>query len=264
MIAKSTTPVLFLGALLTSQCVTAQVALVEEKSAEAWRITTGLGVGSAPRYPGASRTFTRAVPLIDARYKDWLTINFANGVEARTNITDNFTVGASVGADFTRRKKDYDEKLASFPDVGVRPMARVFASWRGGAFSIATEVRSRLGSSEVGGTTLSLELAARAPMSPSWTLMGGVSASAMDSRYAKTFFGVTAAQSASSGLSSFDAKRGAKDISAFVQSIYRINNDWSILARVRVAELVGDAHDSSITKQSRQVSSVVLLRYSFQ
>ena len=72
-------------------------------------------------------------------------------------------------------------------------------------------------------------------------------ANAVDGDRARRFFGVDAAGSAASGLPSFDAGGGARDVGAGVSAIVSFSPSWGLYARTAVARLVGDAADGPVT-----------------
>ena len=66
--------------------------------------------------------------------------------------------------------------------------------------------------------------------------------------YMKTYFGVTPAQSATSGLARHVAGAGVKSVGAEVGFRYDMDEDWALEGAASYARLVGDAGKSPITK----------------
>jgi outer membrane scaffolding protein for murein synthesis (MipA/OmpV family) len=78
------------------------------------------------------------------------------------------------------------------------------------------------------------------------------------------FFGVSAAQSASSGLPQFDAKAGVSSLRLSAGALYRLDRRWRLATSYSIARLEGDAGASPITEKRTQqhffVSATYLLR----
>lgn len=94
------------------------------------------------------------------------------------------------------------------------------------------------------------ELGANVKMRPTdrLTLTLGPRVFLGDDDYADTYFGVSATDSALSGLGEFDADGGVLSAGVELGAKYRINNNWGIEGSVRYDRLTGDAEDSSITE----------------
>lgn len=68
-----------------------------------------------------------------------------------------------------------------------------------------------------------------------------------DTSYAGTYFGVTAAESAASGLAAFSPEGGALSAGVEAGATYALNDDWGIAGAVRWDRLLNDAAASPIT-----------------
>ena len=61
------------------------------------------------------------------------------------------------------------------------------------------------------------------------------------------YFGINAANAASSGLDQFDADAGFKDASLELSATWRLSDRWSLTGLGVYKRLLGDASDSPIT-----------------
>lgn len=77
-----------------------------------------------------------------------------------------------------------------------------------------------------------------------FVLGADLSATWADDKHMKSYFGVTSAQSARSGLRRFDAKSGFKRVDASASVTYLLTENWSITGAGGVGFLLGDAKDS--------------------
>ncbi len=64
--------------------------------------------------------------------------------------------------------------------------------------------------------------------------------------YMSSFFDVTASDSAASGLSTFDADSGFKDIGLAVMGLYHFSQNWHLGGSVMYKRMLGDAEDSPV------------------
>lgn len=87
-----------------------------------------------------------------------------------------------------------------------------------------------------------------------------------DADYLQTYFGVTNAQSATSGLRTFNPKAGLYSAGIGASVKYQWAQSWATLGYAQFDCLVGDAADSPITGRGSpdQVTVNVSVSYSFQ
>jgi outer membrane scaffolding protein for murein synthesis (MipA/OmpV family) len=82
-------------------------------------------------------------------------------------------------------------------------------------------------------------------ISNSWALSIGASTTYADEDYMQTYFGVTAEDSARSGLDRYNADSGIKDVGLDLGLNWMINKNWSTKGIASYTRLVGDADDDS-------------------
>ncbi|MEO0861880.1 MAG: MipA/OmpV family protein [Pseudomonadota bacterium] len=95
------------------------------------------------------------------------------------------------------------------------------------------------------------------------TLRAGPRAFFGDSDYASTYFGVTAAESAASGLPAFDADGGLLTTGVELGAGYRLNDRWGVDAAIRYERLQNSAADSPISRDDSGVSARIGLTRRF-
>jgi outer membrane protein len=74
----------------------------------------------------------------------------------------------------------------------------------------------------------------------------GISATFADGDYTDTYFSIDGADALRSGLSSFDAGGGLKDIGISLDVGYQLTEHWGVMGFAGYTQLVGDAADSPI------------------
>ena len=62
------------------------------------------------------------------------------------------------------------------------------------------------------------------------------------------FFSVTPADALASGLPVFNASAGMREAALRLTATYRIDEDWTLIARGQAAHLLGDAGRSPVTR----------------
>jgi outer membrane protein len=75
--------------------------------------------------------------------------------------------------------------------------------------------------------------------------------------YMETYFGVDAADSARSGLSTFDADSGVKDWSLALGATYDVNDSWSLGIFGLYKLLLDDASDSPVVDDAGEENQFI-------
>lgn len=228
-----------------------------------WTYNAGAAALAAPRFLGVSRTRTMLVPTIGARYRDWFFADPVKGVGVTTRWSDRLSGNAALGIDFTSRKGRDERRLAGLGDVSVAAALRVGVDYRLGKAFASTKLTSRLGPSNGRGMLFDADIGYNAFASRAALLSMGLTATAMDNRYARNFFGVSAEQSVASGLPAFTASGGLQSAGPFVQAVVRISDKWAFFGRAAYGRLRGDAATSPITEARSQTSVVTVISRNF-
>jgi MipA family protein len=87
------------------------------------------------------------------------------------------------------------------------------------------------------------------PVGARWTLSGGPRVTLVTAPAISPYFGITAAQSAASGLPIFDAKGGIRSFGAGTQARYQWTPQWATHAFLEYERLSGDAAGSPLVTQ---------------
>lgn len=99
-----------------------------------------------------------------------------------------------------------------------------------------------------------------------WAFTFGAHTTWADSNYMDTYFGVSAADSARSGLGQYSADESIKDVGIDLGANWRFTQSWNLRGLVSISQLIGDADDSSpvVDEGSEtQILSGILILYSF-
>jgi MipA family protein len=79
----------------------------------------------------------------------------------------------------------------------------------------------------------------------------------------QNYFGVTAAQSVSSGHTAYRAGAGFKSVDLEQSAAYMLSENVMLQAEIGIGGLVGDAADSPIVLDTTQRSAGIFVAYSF-
>ncbi|MCH8685265.1 MipA/OmpV family protein [Pedomonas mirosovicensis] len=244
-------------ALAAGLAIGAAPALAEDKSDELSGMV-GVGIAAVPDYEGSDDYRILPLPMFDLRYKSFFA-NFRDGFGAFLLETDKIDVGAGAVFVRGRRAKDSPEGLGKVKDaVG----GRVFARYRPIDNMALTAGLTR----SFGGTDGTLvDVTANYQFKPSKQMMliPAVSATWASNKHTQRYFGISAEQSARSGLPAFDADSGLKDVSMSLTGLVALNRHWHLNATAVLTRYLGDAADSPINEHKWQPAMVVGVGYRF-
>lgn len=221
-------------------------------SARATEYSVGLGSGIAPDYIGSDNY--EFVPLWNLAARDlyhpetyvrldgpWLYSNLLpsnnwrlgvsgqiifgrkdvenNAVDRMENIDETFMLGVMGG---------YDFKLSDGSTLGLE---------LNGRYDVQDEIGGLL--------TMKAKFATRFGATKKWRLGTSVESSYATDDYMETYFGVDAADAARSGLSTYSADAGFRDVTFNAALTYYFTPAWSVAGLFKLQRLIGDADDSS-------------------
>lgn len=231
----------------------------------------GAAIGVVPDYSGSDEYMVGAAPV--GRY------NFGNnryvellGNYASANLvnSENWRLGPAVQYRFGR--KDVD-------DAVVDRMSEIDGALQAGGtlsytYRINNDIRHRVGAGidvlqdVEGDKGLSGTAYARywAPVSRAVDL--GISGSVVygDEDFNDTYYGISSADSAASGLSTFNADSGINAYRIMPMAMLHLSQQWHIGAGVRWERLTGDAADSPIVSErgdENQIAGGIGVAYSW-
>ncbi len=228
-----------------------------------------IGAGVAPEFDGSDKY--EAIPFAIANVK-WHGVELQlRGLQARLDLLGDspWDVGPIVNL---RGKRDDDVKGP------VRRLAEIDTAVEGGGF-----VGYRFGGGPDGQGEIGIEASFLHDVSgehEGFTATVAVSYAAIrwgqifanvdadatygDKSYNRTYFGVTRAGSAASGLRAYRPDAGFKDVGAGLTVGYQINERWGVLGRASVTRYVGEAADSPIVKDGSKTAGLFGLAVSYR
>ncbi len=234
------------------------LAAEADPSSDSLELTVGIGAGVAPDYEGANEYKAIPLPIFDLRYNGFSLRTSKLGVEADIVPLEAIQAGPIIRYN-TGRDSGVDDEI-------VRLLPEVDGSVELGAYvgtglplnvigldsdSILTARVGFLHGLDGGheGSTVEGSVGMVSRVTEQFTLIGSVSATYMSGDYADSFFSVSPAGSAASGLAAFDAASGMKDIGATLIGSYAVTDTWSLNGIGSYTRLLGDAADSPIVSE---------------
>jgi outer membrane scaffolding protein for murein synthesis (MipA/OmpV family) len=237
------------------------------------RWVLGGSINSNPDYAGSSRRELKFSPVYALQYKRFRfsaggaggLLNFGTdvvgpGASAELKTSGKIKLGASLRIDGGRQASDSVD-LAGLPEIRRTLRGRFYAStqltsrWTASA-SVAQDLLGR-----GGGALLAADIGYALPTSPrtTWTAGGGVSFG--DRTYMQSYYGVSSAAAASSGLAPFEAGAGARDVHAGLGWTSALTPRWIGFASLSMSRLLADAAASPLTHHRNSVSASVGIAY---
>jgi outer membrane protein len=205
----------------------------------------GIGLGFVPDYEGSSDYEAVPIPYARVNWDDGKSLELqALKLKATLLRFDALTLGPL--ANFRPGRDDVDnERVDDLKDVDDAFELGVFAGFEIDQWNVSAEILQDV-SDEHDGLLFTLGGGYRLPLDEKKTLSLGASITFADDDYMESFFEIDNADSARSGLETFDADSGLKDISFKVGFGNMLTESWRMQAIIRYSRLLGDAADSPV------------------
>ncbi|MBS1139770.1 MAG: MipA/OmpV family protein [Proteobacteria bacterium] len=226
------------------------------------RGSAGLAVIAGMAYQGADERRTLVLPGLDYQWRNGWFAGTRNGIGYNFGQTRELQYGLRVTADFGRDESRSDA-LRGMGDIDPKPELGAFLNYSlNKEITLTSSLRYGSGNDSAG-MVIDLGAGYSTKLSPLWRLGFGASMTLANEDYMQSYFGVTAAQSASSGYSAYRPGFGLRDVRANAALSYQITPSVAILGTLSVSSLQGDAKDSPLTRQATSVTGVATVSYEF-
>lgn len=210
-----------------------------------YKIRVGPGALYSPDYEGSSRYRLHFVPVVDLQWKQLASIHEKS---LRIYLVHKpwLRLGPIVSYASGRRESD-NPHLRGLGDVGIGMEVGGFAESVVGPVAVRLDMQKEVVGGH-GGWISHVEVGSVFFENETWSLAAGARMSIAGQNYMNSFFGITPAQSAASGLPAFHAGSGVKDIGVGLLTNYAINDSWALGSVLGCARLRGDAAKSPLVK----------------
>jgi outer membrane scaffolding protein for murein synthesis (MipA/OmpV family) len=225
-----------------------------EPTVPEWRTVLGAAAAFKPLYDGAQLYRTQGGPIINIRYRDIAFASISEGLGVNVLMGDNYRAGVALAYDLGRRVSDDVGHLHGLQDIARAPAIKLFGSYvvsKEFPVVFRVDVRQIIGGADglIGDAGVYLPLPGS---SKSLVMFAGPSVTFANRRYLQRTFGVTQAESLSSGYPDFAARSGFEAAGFGFSATRFVTDRWLINFDAAVNHLLGSASDSPITQRTVQ------------
>jgi outer membrane protein len=211
--------------------------------AHAADVSVGGGIGFAPDYEGSDYYQPVPVPYFNVNYNHGMFVKLL-GLNLRANLIPEKTWNLGPVYNYRAERDNVDNnRVDRMRDVSDAHELGAFGGFTIDNWFVSLEFLTDLGEAHDG--WYSKLKGGYNWIISSWTLSIGASTTYADKDYMQTYFGVTAADAARSGLKQYKAESGIKDVGIDLGLNWMITQNWSAKGLASYTQLVGDADDSS-------------------
>lgn len=222
----------------------------------------GVAVAAGPKFMGSQETRAMALPVLDYQWSNGFFAGTGNGLGINFSNHAPLAYGVRLTVD-TGRDEDLSPALRGMGDVDIRPEAGAFLNFNlSPSFVLTSSLRYGSGNDRKG-LQLDLGAAYNMALAAQWRLGIGGALTLANAEYMQSYFGVSAAQSASSGWAAYKPAAGVRDVRANLSLTYVIDRRMSLTGAVSARALQGDAKKSPLSQKDNSVSGVLALGYLF-
>ncbi len=218
---------------------------IERESKADWKARIGLGAGMVPDYEGSNDY--QVVPALYARihWKRGYSVEL-EGLTLRANLLPNDMWNFGPVVRYRMGREDVE-------DSAVDRMRDIDDSWEVGAFAkvaidnwnVRLDMVKDIADGH-DGYLIGIHAGYTLFRDSFWRVSAGASATYADDNYMDTYFSVDENNSARSGLDTYEAEAGFKDIGVTLSASYSISRNWGVMGIMGYKRLLGDAEDSPI------------------
>jgi len=228
-----------------------------------------LGPGVAPEFDGSKDMRVRAAIVADLH---WRGVNLqAGGQGLRADVVSDprLAFGPVMGVRLPRN--DADGRVGLLPEIDTAMEAGAFLGYRfggdtKGVGSLQTELSVvRNVSGAHGGLLATARASYAAVRNDTFSLSLDARTTWVNQDYARTYFGITPAEAAASGLAAYRPGSGIRDVGVSMTAGYWFSPRFGAMGAFGASYLVGDFADSPVTEEGRrwQPTGALMLAYRF-
>ena len=234
-------------------------------AAQAADFSIGGGIGIAPDYEGSEDYEFVPVPTGAARFDNGMYVELL-GLNLRANLipSDFWRLGPVYNYRPSRSDVD-NNRVDDMSNVSDANELGVFGGIEWQNWYVFLEWLADMGDAH-DGSYGTLKGGYNWIINEAWALTIGAFGTYASDDYMSTYFGVSGADSARSGLDEYDADGGMKDVGLDLGANWRFAQNWDLRGLLQIKQLVGDADDDSpVVDQGSETQffSAVLVVFNF-
>ena len=226
----------------------------------------GAGLAYVPEYAGADKQRVIALPFLERTFDNGAFLSTVRGAGYQTTVEGfKLTAALSYGGGRKDHRSTFSgsNALRGMGDIDGGVQAILGVSYNLGGVGLSLGTTQSLGQRDNGAT---YTLGASLPLYTSASDQVSLGASAVygDDKHAQTYFGVTAAQSASAiYYREYRARGGLETVGATVNWNHVIDKNWSVRCAAGLTQLMNDAADSPLTARKTTPTLMTGFIYKF-
>ena len=229
------------------------------------RIDVGTGVGLRPDYEGSEDLEAVPLPYVSVAWSNHMAINLL-GNKAKVNLIPSPNWRGGIVGEYIPKRGDVDNsRVDRLKNVDASVMMGGFFGFEYNNWSASLEAMADAADGN-DGAIVRLNGGYSIPIDQTWNLSLGAFTTWADDDYMQAYFEIDAADAARSGLSTFEADSGFKDVGLNLVASYKPWEHWGFMGLVSYKRLLGDAKDSPVVDDegdANQFSGGVLVFYRF-
>lgn len=223
-------------------------------------LAVGAAVWSLPQYPGSRKSDTLLIPALDYYGANGVFVSTDTGVGWNLSSSKDLQAGVRLWPQFGRSRKDGP---AGLPSIGWRIQPQAFANLQLGEVVLLQSGLLYGAGRDRDGLQLELGATSGIPLGGDDLLGVGLSASWANRNYRASYFGVSAADQASSGLRAYTLGAGLLDTNLTLSAEHKFGTDWRLSGQVVLSRLAGAVAQSPIVQRRQQTTATVTLWRNF-
>lgn len=223
-----------------------------------WKVTVGVGAIYMPEYEGSDEFEVSPFPIISAQFGERVHLG-PDGLAVDLWKREGFRLAVKGGVEAGRKEDDSDH-LRGLGDVDMGGVLGGLVSYETGPFELYTSLDKTFGGSE--GLTGTIGVKASYQYEK-FIFSAGASGTWADDKHMESYFGITAQQSANSGLAEHEAKAGFKRVDVKGSVTYLWTEHWTVTGAAGTGFLLGDAKNSPVVKDDIQPFAMLGIGYRF-
>ncbi|QPF75517.1 MipA/OmpV family protein [Roseateles sp. DAIF2] len=233
--------------------------------------TLGAGLGVGPRFMGSKENQVGPILLADYQHHSGFFASTMRGLGWGSDI-GNFKYSLALHARGDRDEKDGKSGIGGNKgSKELRGMGKIKSS-AVGLLNVGYQVHDRVGLSATlelpltnrdNGRALHLGSSIKLFETDKDSFSLDASASYGDTKYLRTYFGVTAAQSAASGYKLYAPKSGFYQADVSLAWHRQIDKRWGIIGSIGATHLLGDAGKSPLALRKTAPQAGVIVTYNY-
>jgi len=213
-------------------------------SGYAGQYSVGGGIGLAPDYEGSSDYKMVPIPAASARFDNGMYIQLL-GLNLRANVIPSKMWRLGPVYNYRSKRSDVEnDPVDRMKNISDANELGIFGGFEWNGWFLFLDILEDVGNA-YDGWYATLKGGYNWVIDEAWMLTLGAHTTYANDDYMETYFGVSAADAAASGLDQYNADGGMKDVGIDLGLNWNFASSWALRGMASISQLVGDADDGS-------------------